>query len=239
MQSGSSRSSMEDVTKRLRHLIMTGSLAPGERLTEIGLAERLQVSRTPIRLALTRLEQEDLVEGEPHRGFRVRRFTIEEMREMIAVRATLEGMAARLAAESGKFEDYQDELTQCIEIVDELIEKKDGSEASRQRFIETNLRFHVAISAMGGNSVLIRRLDRDPFRASPLFEVFNDQEAVEAFAISQFDHKRILETIRNQEGTRAEFAMREHALVPLAKAELIFRNLHSLSNAMGDKADTI
>ncbi|MAM13870.1 MAG: GntR family transcriptional regulator [Rhizobiaceae bacterium] len=230
MQSRSAPSSnTEAVTKRLRHLIMTGEISPGDRLTEVGLARLLDVSRTPVRLALARLEQEDLVQGEPHRGFRVRRFTIEEMREIIEVRATLEGMSARLAAERGGFQQYEDEMMRCIAIVDELIARGDGGESARNVFIEVNVRFHATIASMAGNSVLSRRLEESPFRASPLFHAFTDEEAVEGFATSQFDHKRIVEAIRNGEGTRAEFAMREHALVPLGKAELIFRNLHRLS----------
>lgn len=230
MQSKSATSSsIEAVTKRLRHLIMTGGISPGDRLTEVGLARLLDVSRTPVRLALARLEQEDLVHGEPHRGFRVRRFTIEEMREIIEVRATLEGMSARLAAERGRFHEYENEMMECIAIVDALIAKGDGGEASRSIFVKANIRFHAAIASMAGNAVLTRRLEQSPFRASPLFNAFNDEEAVEGFATSQFDHKRIVEAIRNGEGTRAEFAMREHALVPLGKADLIFQNLHRLS----------
>ena len=103
MQSVETRtaSNTEAVTARLRELILTGELPQGDRVTESGLAALLKVSRTPVRLALATLEQEELVEGVPNRGFRVRRFTLEDIREIIEVRANLEGMAARIAAENG------------------------------------------------------------------------------------------------------------------------------------------
>ena len=240
MQSSDERSSnTEAVTKRLRQMIMTGVLPPGDRLTEVALAKKLDVSRTPVRLALTRLEQEDLVQGEPHRGFRVRRFTIEEMKQTLEVRATLEGMAARLAAERGRFEIYADEFDYCIETIGNLIARKDGGQSARQEFVEANGRFHSAISSMAGNAVLTRRLERNPFQAAPLLFVFTSQEAIEAIEASQFDHKRILDAISKGEGTRAEFAMREHALSPRAKADSVFSHIQGMSHSMAEHLNSI
>ena len=93
---------------RLREAIVTGSLQPNERLVESDLAQRLGVSRTLIRAALVRLEQEGLVEHERHRGARVRLVSEREAVEILETRAVLEGLAARLAAERANAQDVED-----------------------------------------------------------------------------------------------------------------------------------
>jgi DNA-binding GntR family transcriptional regulator len=83
---------------RLRELILSGQLAPGERLSEPSVAERLGASRTPVRATLVRLAEEGLVEVIPSGGFAVKSFTEQEIHDAIDLRGTLEGHAARLAA---------------------------------------------------------------------------------------------------------------------------------------------
>ena len=87
--------------QRLRELILSGELPAGTRILEVPLAERLGVSRTPVRTALVRLEQEGLLEGLPNGGYRVRHFSDHDVRDAIELRGTVEGLAARLAAERG------------------------------------------------------------------------------------------------------------------------------------------
>src|SRR5215208_6394282 len=83
------------VLERLRALILTGEYGPDERLIEEQLAERLGVSRTPVRQALTMLEAEGLVEIAPNRGATVCSFSIEDVWDIYDLRAVLEGHAAR------------------------------------------------------------------------------------------------------------------------------------------------
>ena len=82
---------------RLRDLILEGGLAPGERLSELAVVERLGVSRTPVRAALARLEHEGLVEALPGGGYAVREFSRADVNDAIEIRGVLEGLAARLA----------------------------------------------------------------------------------------------------------------------------------------------
>lgn len=218
-------SNTEAVTARLRELILTGELPQGERVTESGLASLLSVSRTPVRLALAALEQEDLVEGEPNRGFRVRQFTIDDMREIIEVRATLEGMAARLAAENGVSDQQDARLSSCLEELDGLIARDVGGREACRRFSEINIRFHATIAEIAANKTLTRLLERAttiPFRSAPLMYVLSDDEALKTMIEAQRDHVRLAEAIRQGQGTRAEFLMREHAMLPLSKGELLF-----------------
>ena len=86
---------------RLREMILAGELAGGLRIAELALVERLGVSRTPIRAALQRLEQEGLLQRLAGGGYAVRTFSETDVSDAIALRGTLEGLAARLAAERG------------------------------------------------------------------------------------------------------------------------------------------
>jgi DNA-binding GntR family transcriptional regulator len=94
------RSLPEIVAERLVEAIRSGQLKPGERLVETTLANKLQVSRGPLREALKALEANHLVESRRGRGTCVREVTSAEVAQMIAVRALLEGLAARLVATS-------------------------------------------------------------------------------------------------------------------------------------------
>jgi|SRR5438876_5341236 len=83
----------------LREQILQGQFSPSERLTELGLASRLNASRTPVRLALERLANEGLLDPIPSGGFRIRSFSLADIRDAIEIRGVLEGTAARFAAE--------------------------------------------------------------------------------------------------------------------------------------------
>ena len=95
---GGSRRVFDEVYRRLRSAIITGHFAAGERFVERTLTERLQVSRTPIREAIKRLEQEGLVVCYPHRGCFVRSPSFDEAREAYEMRRVAEGVAGEFAA---------------------------------------------------------------------------------------------------------------------------------------------
>ena len=82
-------------------MILRGDLAPGERLAELALAERLGVSRTPIRQALPALAREGLLAAAGRRGYVVRSFSPQDVVDAIETRGLLEGLAARRVAERG------------------------------------------------------------------------------------------------------------------------------------------
>ncbi len=82
---------------RLREMILAGELASGSRIAELTLVDKLGVSRTPIRTALMKLEQEGLLEALTTGGYAVRTFTERDVSDAIELRGTLEGLAARFA----------------------------------------------------------------------------------------------------------------------------------------------
>ena len=103
------------VTVQLREMILNGEFKPGERITETSLAKALGASRTPVRYALSILEQEGLVTSVPNRGYRVERFSMRDISNAIDLRGTLEGMAARIVAEHGIDAGVSQELQQCLD----------------------------------------------------------------------------------------------------------------------------
>jgi DNA-binding GntR family transcriptional regulator len=137
------------VAGAIRSRILAGTFAPGERLAEEKLSLELGVSRVPVREALRHLAAEGLVVLRPRRGAVVFSHTPEEMRDLVEVRATLEGLNARLAARRRDPRDMG-ELERIL---------KDGSRITERSDLATiqhnNARFHEAIEAIAANSALM------------------------------------------------------------------------------------
>src|ERR671913_2233804 len=108
---------------RLREMILAGELPGGARIAEVAISEQLGVSRTPIRAALMRLEQEGLLEALPNGGYAVRTFSERDVADAIELRGTVEGLAARVAAERGVAPEVLDEARACLSEVDALLQK--------------------------------------------------------------------------------------------------------------------
>ena len=88
----------DSVFEKLKALIITGQIPPGSRVTETDMAERLKVSRTPVREAFNRLERDGLVIGRPRQGYVVAEFNLTMFREAFDIRELLDGRATELAA---------------------------------------------------------------------------------------------------------------------------------------------
>src|SRR5262245_12038 len=108
-------------TLGLRQLLFDGEFRPGERVAELALVDRIGVSRTPMRLALTTLEHEGLLETLPGGGFVVREFTRADVVDAIELRGVLEGVAARFAAERLASPDELDALRETTAQLDEVV----------------------------------------------------------------------------------------------------------------------
>ena len=118
----------QQVLEALRRAIVSGRLAPKQRLTERALIEMLGVSRTVIREALRQLEAEGLIEIIPNKGPVVRELSPAEAKDLYRIRAVLEGLAARLFAENAS-ESMVDRLDAALESVVLAYEGDDGEEA--------------------------------------------------------------------------------------------------------------
>jgi len=106
-------------------------------LQEVSLAEKMQVSRTPVREALRVLAKDGLLSYAPNKGYMVKGFSLKNVLEAFQVRAVLEGLAARLTAESGLTETSRQELVKCIKEGDETaLEKLVNSHRIKKRIRE-------------------------------------------------------------------------------------------------------
>ena len=148
------------VQLRLRELILGGELKPGARIAELTLVERLGASRTPIRMALVRLQEEGLLEALPHGGFAVKDFSESDIHDAIELRGTLEGLCARLAAERGVSTVLMNEARDCVEQIDALLAAPSLSEESFTGYVQHNGRFHDLLAEMAGSDMVRHQLER-------------------------------------------------------------------------------
>ena len=214
------------VTVQLREMILNGEFRPGERITETNLAKSLGASRTPVRYALSILEQEGLVTSVPNRGYRVERFSMRDISNAIDLRGTLEGMAARIVAEQGIDADMSQEIQQCLNDGDRIFDKNDLDETDIVDYSNMNARFHDILIKAADNRPLTNALrlnDKVPFAgASALALSINNPEIVKKLLQqAHAQHHVIFEAITNGEGMRVEALMREHALVTKKSLDLL------------------
>ncbi len=201
---------------RLRELIVGGELKPGQRIAELALVERLGVSRTPIRAALVRLREEGLLEALPGGGFVVKDFGEDDIHDAIELRGTLEGLAARLAAERGASPVLIAEARECLDALDAVLAAPVLDEAAFGAYVEWNGRWHDLLAEMAGSELVRRQLERVkalPF-ASPngFVHVGADHpRSRDALLVAQAQHRAVIDAIVRREGARAEALMREHA----------------------------
>ncbi len=201
---------------RLRELILSGELPGGSRIAELAIVEKLGVSRTPIRTALMRLEQEGLLEALPNGGYAVRTFSERDVADAIELRGTLEGLAARLAAERGAPAGVLAEARQCLAGIDEVLAQPALDDAAFFRYVALNKRFHALLAELAGSPVVARELERVvclPFASPSGFVVVqaNSARARDMLIVAQDQHRQVLEAMEQREGARAEAIMREHS----------------------------
>jgi GntR family transcriptional regulator of vanillate catabolism len=236
---GSDRSMTQTVRAQfaLRELVLRGELNPGERVSELQMVERLGVSRTPVRMALVRLEEEGLLEAIPSGGFSVKTFSEKEVFESIEIRGMLEGLAARLAAERGVSRTDLRNAADCLDAIDEVM-RQGTTEIDLSRYVELNAKFHHILIGMADSQTLARQLERVsalPF-ASPSALVpvqSRSPELNQILFVAQDQHHCVLSAIERREGTRAEAIMREHARIAHRNLERALTNQRDMDLVPG------
>lgn len=141
------------IAEQIKRRIITGQLAPGQKLVEKDLAAACNVSRTPLREALARLVNDGLAVSVPYRGIFVRRVSLRHVREIYELRIGIEGLAAMFAAERAKKTDL-DRLGKLLVAMDA---ERAGDDADELKLL--NERFHRGIAEASGNSLLVRQMD--------------------------------------------------------------------------------
>jgi GntR family transcriptional regulator of vanillate catabolism len=208
----------ETVLMQLRDLVLRGEFPPGGRLAEQQLAERLGASRTPVRAALVTLEQEGLVEANGTGGYLVRRFTMREVIDAIAVRGHLEGMAARLVAEHGLSRQLRLDLQACLDEGDRLLRADPLGYDDYAAYAAMNDRFHRLVVEASGNRALQRALalnDKLPFAAAsamlPMQSSLAEDRDWMKYAHRQ--HHMLFQALADGTGARAQALAEEHTEV--------------------------
>jgi len=201
---------------RLREMILAGELPGGARIAELTLVERLGVSRTPIRAALMRLEQEGLLQALPNGGYAVRIFSERDVADAIELRGTVEGLAARLAAERGVSTVLLAQARACLGEIDEVLAQPALDDDAFTRYVARNQHFHNLLAEMAGSPVLLRELERVvrlPFASPSGFVVVqaDTPRARDMLVVAQDQHRQVLDAIERREGARAEAILREHS----------------------------
>ncbi len=181
------------------------------RLDERQLSQKLGVSRTPIREALTVLEQEGFVRAVPRRGIYVVRKSKKEICEMIVVWAALEGWAARLAATRATDEEFK--------ALKDLFQRFTNEPLYDQmnEYSEANITFHQTIIKLGGCDLIVE-MTQNLFihiRAISTVSLRQDNRAEQSIR----EHLAIIGALEARDGDLAEKLVREHALLLAARVE--------------------
>lgn len=193
------------VFAQIQDAIVKGELKAGSKISEAELAARYGVSRGPLREALNRLESRQLLVRTPHVGMRVAALSVEELLEIYRVRETLEGLAARLAAENATAAEIQG-LKDLLAHHQAQSELQAGTGYYQE---EGDFDLHYRLIQASHNKVLAQMLCGELYHRVRLYRYQFSGTAGrphKAFA----EHSRIIEAIENRDGELAEFLMRRH-----------------------------
>ncbi len=218
------RSRADEVYAHLKHGIGEFSLVPGDRFTETGISERLGVSRTPVRQALFKLQQEGYVEVLFRSGWRVLPFDFEQFEQLYDLRMVLETTAARRLCEDGLRRGSTvdkalfDELV-AIWLVPLAQRSADAAEVSQWEEA-----FHCALVAAAGNTEIARvhRDVTDRIRIIRRLD-FTKQARIDA---TYDEHGKILRAIQRKRGEEAAMLLRAH--IETSQAEVRKITLHQV-----------
>ncbi len=198
-------------------MILSLELLPGEKLVLRDLAERLQMSRTPVREALVRLSAEGLVETIPHKGMRVSVPTAEATREIYEIIAGLEGQAAKLAAERAD--------PAVIDLLDRAVADQEAALAADDiaGWAEGDRVFHELLLLAAGNQRMRRLMSHyeGHLQRIRIATAYQHRRPVQSVR----DHRALVEAIRARDGERARLIHLAHRDQAYAEHQLIVADM--------------
>ncbi|AEI14023.1 transcriptional regulator, GntR family [Flexistipes sinusarabici DSM 4947] len=194
----------ERIADRLRSDIIKGTYKDGERLVEPKLAEMLGISRTPIREALRQLENEGFVEIVPRKGAVVKELTLKDIDDLYAIKANLEGLAAKQATENISEKDIE----KLKSINEKFFKISSGKKNIIEEYLKYNLDFHNMFIVLSRNHKLIeilKGLDKNFQRLKSIL-VSKSDRAEEA----RKEHEEIIKAFATKDPDLAEKTVRWH-----------------------------
>lgn len=193
----------EQAYQALRNAILSGELAPGERLVENQLSKKLQVSRTPIREALRQLQQDDLVIVGENNVLQVIEFSVKDAMQLYDCRLALEKLSVSQACE--KINPSQLENLQQI-----LHQFPPASQLTDFQLLDIDYHFHRLLAESSGNLWLRSLLDQ-VFDKMTVIRVYTLQKNRQVLNIHS-EHQRIYEAIVQRDAEAAIMAMTDHLI---------------------------
>jgi DNA-binding GntR family transcriptional regulator len=192
----------QHVFEHLKQAIIRGEVAPGDRLVESRLADALDISRTPVREAIHKLEREGLLRKLPKGGFTVMNLSREDIEETFGIRCVLESYAARLAAQNYTKEELST-LEDKIREFQQLLDKGQLEELPR-----INTEFHSLFYALSRSPRLIKMINdlRDQIYRFRKILLKKDKWA----EVSNQDHRKMLDAMRQRDVNRVERVVKQH-----------------------------
>jgi DNA-binding GntR family transcriptional regulator len=210
--------------------LMKGERGPGERLTDTSLASQLGLSRTPVRQALHRLAQEELLRLDARRGFTVRAFAAQDVHEIYEVRGSLEVLAVRLAAPHLTADRIEAQLRR-LDQVQAALESTQNRTANILH-LQADLELHNLIIHSSGNGRLIRALAA--LRSQQTLFQYWDASYPKRNEIAGHEHERILLALAARDTAQAAEHMAQH--IHNAKARVL-SDLYGLTDAPPRRGD--
>jgi DNA-binding GntR family transcriptional regulator len=201
------QSRAEDAYQRIRALVNSGALAQGARVSEAELVRTLEMSRTPVREALLRLESEKVLHSTPGRGYVVAELTEQDLEHIYQVRAVLEGLAAEQAATRVTRTDLA-RLEDIYDLMQSALETSDDDALAR-----ANSQFHDTIASASGNTYLQTMLGNirgtfETFRVTALAQPTRRDTA-------HSEHRELIEALRAKNAYLAQQIAHTHVLTAL------------------------
>ncbi len=193
----------KQVYKRIKEAIVNHQLYPGMKLDEKQLSEKLGVSRTPIREAFTRLDQEGLVSIEPHRGVFVSRITVRDLIEVLDMREVLEGLSARIFTQRAEEEEIEELKNILRPFTLENVENK------IEEYNLANVDFHNCIIDGSKNTRLISTIYNlyDHLSMAKILQIISVTGRAKK---SLKQHQNIVKAIEKHESEKVEELTRVH-----------------------------
>ena len=177
--------------EQLKHAIITGQIPAGSRIVETAYADRLHISRTPLREALQKLERDGLVEYVLHRGVMVRAFTISDVEEIFAIRNAMMMLLLPSVVENAKEEDI-DKLYHIVEEIDQALEA-----GNMERTAELNRAFHKGLEQLSDKRRIMRVIESQEEYIMKFSAV--SISSIERRQVVNQEHYQMVEMLRNKD----------------------------------------
>ncbi len=195
----------DEIRDQLIEEILSGRLAPGERIVEMRIAQQFDVSQAPVREALRDLDLLGFVVSSPFRGAIVRQISVEELVQLYPIRAVLEGLAARHAAkriDAATLKKLEGLLTTM---------RTAAAKGDHRRAVEADFAFHLTIVEASGNRLLQQIWDRMRLATTTFLTVSKSHHSLKEIVER---HAAVVDALRTQDPDTAERALRMHIEEP-------------------------